>query len=70
MQSMGWAEPVACDSRDDPLMGDELILRPVELSAAQATQLRLYASRKGRKMPISQYERDRYSDEGLEPPVA
>lgn len=67
-----WDEP---DRRHEatvttPLTDDELVLRPVELSAAQATQLRLYASRNGREMPISQYEGDRYSDEGLEPPVA
>lgn len=52
-----------------PLTGDELVLRPVELTAAQATQLRLRASRNGRIMPISQYEQDLYAAEGLEPPV-
>ena len=53
-----------------PLTGDELVLRPVELTAAQATQLRLRASRTGRIMSISQYERDLYAAEGLEPPVS
>ena len=47
-----------------PLTGDELVLRPVELTAAQATQLRLRAFRNGRIMPISQYERDLYAAEG------
>lgn len=56
-------------SATSPLTGDALDLRPVELSAAQATELRRFASRNGRQMPISQYERDLYAAEGLEPPV-
>ncbi len=52
------------------LRGDELVLRPVELTAAQATQLRISASRTGRNLPISQYERNLYAAEGLEPPVS
>lgn len=44
-----------------PLSGDELELRPVSLSAEQATELRRYASRKGRPMPISRYELDLYT---------
>lgn len=52
-----------------PLTGDELELRPVSLSAQQATELRRYASRNGRPMPISQHERELYAAEGLEPPT-
>ncbi len=52
-----------------PLIGDELELRPVSLSAQQATELRRYASRNGRPMPIAQYERDLYAAAGLEPPA-
>ncbi|GFG53466.1 hypothetical protein [Mycolicibacterium agri] len=51
-----------------PLTGDELDLSPVKLSAAQATQLRLHASRTDRPMPISRYEQDLYAAEGFEPP--
>lgn len=56
-------------SAKSPLTGDELQLRPVSLSTQQATELRLYASRNGRPMPISQYERALYAAEGLEPPT-
>jgi hypothetical protein len=51
-----------------PLTGDRLDLRPVELTAEQATRLRRYASRDDYAMPISQYERDLYAAKGQEPP--
>ena len=50
------------------LTGDDLDLRPVPLTAEQATQLRHYASRHSRVMPISQRERDQYAAQGIEPP--
>ncbi|MFL0243509.1 hypothetical protein ACJH6J_29110 [Mycobacterium sp. SMC-18] len=53
-----------------PLTGDDPVLRPVKLTAAQATELRLRVSRDGRNPPISQYERELYATEGLEPPVS
>jgi hypothetical protein len=56
-------------SATSPLTSDELELRPVNLSAQQATELRRHASRNGRPMPISQHERDLYAAEGLEPPA-
>lgn len=56
-------------SATSPLTGDALDLRPVQLSAAQATELRRQASRDGRQIPVSQYERDLYAAEGLEPPT-
>ena len=40
-------------SATSPLTSDELELRPVNLSAQQATELRRHASRNGRPMPIS-----------------
>jgi hypothetical protein len=51
-----------------PLTGDDLDLRRVLLTAEQATQLRRYASRHGRVMPISQYERELYAARGVAPP--
>jgi hypothetical protein len=56
-------------STTSPLTGDALDLRPVRLSAAQATELRRHASRNGRQVPVSQHERDLYAAEGLEPPT-
>lgn len=44
-------------------------LRSVSLSAQQATELRRYASRNGRPMPISQHECDLYATDGREPPA-
>ncbi len=52
-----------------PLTGDRLDLRPAELTAEEATELRRYASRNGFSMPISQYERGLYAAEGQEPPA-
>jgi hypothetical protein len=51
-----------------PLTGDRLDLRPVELTAEQATRLRRCSSRDGYAMPISQYERELYAAKGQEPP--
>ena len=51
------------------LAGDELVLRPIELTAVQATRLRRRASRNGWTMPMSQYEQDLYAAAGLEPPT-
>lgn len=56
-------------SATSPLTGDDLALRQVKMSAQQATSLRRYASRNGRQMPVSQYERELYAAEGLEPPA-
>jgi hypothetical protein len=60
---------VAVKSATSPLTGDALDLRPVQLSAAEATELRRNASRHGRQVPISQYERDLYAAEALQPPT-
>jgi len=43
------------------LTDDRLDLRPVELTAEEATQRRMYASRNGFEMPVSQYERNLYA---------
>lgn len=43
------------------LTGDSLGVKPVKLTAKQATRLREYASRNGRKISASQYERDLHS---------
>lgn len=51
------------------LTGDELVLRRIELTAAQATRLRRRASRNCWTMPMSQSERDLYAAAGLEPPT-
>ena len=51
-----------------PLTSDNLELRPVSITAEEATQLRYYASRSGWKMPVSQLERDLYAARGIEPP--
>jgi hypothetical protein len=51
-----------------PLTNDKMELRPVPITAEEATQLRHYASRGGWKMPVSQLERDLYAAKGLEPP--
>jgi hypothetical protein len=56
-------------SATSPLIGDALDLRPVQLSAAQTTELRRHASRNGRQVPVSQHEHDLYAAEGLEPPA-
>lgn len=56
------------ESATSPLTSDNLDLRPVPMTADQATQLRRYASRNGREMPVSEHERDLYAAEGLEPP--
>ena len=55
-------------SATSPLTGDELDLSPVKMFALQATQLRLYASRSGWRMPISPYEHELYVAEGLKLP--
>lgn len=52
---------------NSPLTGDALDLRPVPLCAEQATELRRQVSRNGRELPASQYERDLYIAEGLQP---
>jgi hypothetical protein len=51
-----------------PLTSDKMELRPVAITAEEATQLRHYASRGSWKMPVSQLERDLYAAKGLEPP--
>lgn len=51
-----------------PLTNDKMELRPVLITAEEATDLRHYASRGGWKMPVSQLERDLYAAKGLEPP--
>lgn len=52
-----------------PLTGDSLQLRPVAISAEEATRLRHYASRGTWKMPVSQLERDLYAAKGMTPPA-
>lgn len=51
-----------------PLTEDRLELRPVAITAEEATELRHYASRNGWEMPVSQLERDLYAARGLKPP--
>lgn len=55
-------------SATSPLTSDKLDLRPVSMTADQTTQLRRYAARNGRQMPVSEHERHLYAAEGLEPP--
>lgn len=52
------------------LTGDALDVRPVPLSAEQATELRRQTATNGRQLPASQYERDLYAAEGLKPPTS
>jgi hypothetical protein len=52
-----------------PLTSDRLELRPVPITAEEATHLRHYASRGNWKMPVSQLERDLYAAQGQEPPA-